>query len=124
MEGLVFADEVSYGTSGDESFVGGDSATAIRASHWRAISRSCPRCQHPEETVEHQLWSCPRWHATRVRAAAAFGVDIDALTSRLGPLTLHSLLRPPCPAAQAAARLLTQVPRSLPSLGLKAQDGR
>ena len=50
----------------------GDSATATRASHWRAISRECPRCAHPEESVEHQLWHCPRWEAVRQQAAAPY----------------------------------------------------
>ena len=30
----------------------GDSATATRTSHWTAISRECPHCAHPEESVE------------------------------------------------------------------------
>ena len=70
--------------------------------------------------MEHQMWSCPRWHSTRVRAAAAFSQDCELLITRLGPLTLHSLLRPPCPAAQAASRLLAAVPWTLPPLGPQA----
>ena len=56
----------------------GDSVTATRASHWRAISRSCPHCGCDEETIEHQLWHCPKWDAVRVRAAAAAGLDHSA----------------------------------------------
>ena len=97
----------------------GDSVTATRASHWRAVSRACPHCAHPAETVEHQLWLCPRWHAVRVRAAAVFSFDISSLISRLGPLTLHALLRPPCPAALASARLVARIPRQLPPLGVQ-----
>ena len=39
------------------------------------------------------------------------------LLHRLGPLTLHSLLRPPCPAARAAANQLLLIPRALPATG-------
>ena len=39
------------------------------------LPRACPHCAHPEETVEHQLWHCPRLDAVRLQAAAPFGVD-------------------------------------------------
>ena len=101
----------------------GDSATATRASHWATESRACPHCAAPEETVEHQLWVCPWWHGLRVWAAAAFAFDIDTLVPRLGPLTLHALLRPPCLAAQASARLWETIPRASPPPGPAREGG-
>ena len=82
----------------------GDSVTATRASHWRDVSRACPHCGHEEETVEHQLWHCPRWASVRQAAAARFGLGPVALVATQGPLTLHALLRPPCPHRCAAGR--------------------
>ena len=82
--------------------------------HWRAVERGCPHCECPEETVEHQLWRCPRWAAIRQAQAARFGFDLDALVRTLGPLTLHALLRPPCPFRAAAA--LPEVGLRLPAL--------
>ena len=80
----------------------GDTVTAARASHWREVSRQCPHCLVPEETVEPQLWRCPRWNAVRQRAAAGAGFDCDLLVRDLCPLTAHSLLRSPCAHRTAA----------------------
>ena len=92
----------------------GDSVTATRASHWRDVPRSCPHCSEPEETVEHQLWACPRWDSTRQRAAARFGFDHDHIIAGLAPLTAHSLLRGPCVHRAAAHALLAAPDPPLP----------
>ena len=93
----------------------GDSVTATRASHWRDVSRACPHCGHPEETVEHQLWQRPRWHAVRVAKAAAAGLGLQSLMCAHGPLTMHALLRTPCPfRAQAGAGTLSHPGQAFP----------
>ena len=83
----------------------GDSVTATRASHWRDVPRQCPHCHSPEETVEHQLWRCPRWDGIRQRAAVGSGLDPVLLVDTLSPLTAHSLLRNPCAHRLGAAEL-------------------
>ena len=81
----------------------GDSVTAARASHWRDVSRECPHCQAALESVEHQLWQCPRWDRIRQQVAGRHGLDARQLGEAISPLTAHSLLRPPCQHRQAAA---------------------
>ena len=100
------------------SAMAGDSVTATRASHWRDVSRACPRCAAPEETVEHQLWLCPRWCRVRQEAASPFGVDAVLLPRALPPLTLHALLRSPCPELLASAAAVARAPNWWPSPGL------
>jgi large subunit ribosomal protein L32 len=45
----------------------GDSTTALRASHWRAVSRECPRCQEPR--LSHRVCAnCGYYHDREVFA--------------------------------------------------------
>ena len=55
--------------------------------------------------MERQLWQCPRWDHVRQWAAAATGLDYADVARAAGPLTRHSLLRPPCEFRAAAAAL-------------------
>ena len=71
---------------------------------------SAPRCRHPEETVEHQLWYCPQWDAVRQAEASKWGLDAVTLGRGVGPLTRHALLRPPCPLRAVAAAQVSHAP--------------
>ena len=72
--------------------------------------------------MEHQLWSCPRWDAIRQAQAASHGFGLDALLRTVGPLTLHALLRPPCPYRAAAALPVDRAqPPSLPPTAMAAE---
>ena len=74
------------------------------------MARGCPHCGAAEQTVEHQLWCCPRWDAVRQRAAAKEGLDWRGVAANASQLTLHALLRTPCPHRAALATLAPAPP--------------